>query len=114
MTFSARLLPQVSSPERLTCLSMSPSCCFVRSLSPRAANSALLASDHRGLVDDVGLALDPGHYIVRVAPTGQEAISMAADWRPHLILLDMDTEGNEMLQRFAAATRKRDASPSSP
>lgn len=70
----------------------------------RGPARALLASDQRELADAVGLALNHGRYIIRVAATGQEAIVAAARWSPHLVLLDMDAEGNEMLQRFVAAT----------
>jgi len=56
------------------------------------------------LADIVSLALNHGHYIIRVASTGQEATAAVADWRPHLVVLDMDVDGNEMLKRFATAT----------
>jgi two-component system alkaline phosphatase synthesis response regulator PhoP len=70
----------------------------------RGPARVLLATDQRGLADAVGLALDHGHYIIRLASTGREAIAAVGDWSPHLILLDMDAEGNEMFGRFAAAT----------
>jgi two-component system OmpR family response regulator len=72
----------------------------------RGPARALLASDERGLAAAVGLALNHGRFIIRVASTGQEAISAVAGWSPHLVLLDMEGEGNELLQRFAAATLK--------
>ncbi|HYH06195.1 MAG TPA: response regulator transcription factor [Thermoanaerobaculia bacterium] len=62
--------------------------------------------DQRVLSDVVSLALNNGRYVVRVTPTGQEARAAVTDWSPHLVLLDMDIEGNEMLQRFATATLK--------
>ncbi len=70
----------------------------------RSPTRALLVIDQRVLADVVSLALNHGHYIVRVASTGQEAASAVADWSPHLVVLDMDIEGNEMLKRFATAT----------
>lgn len=70
----------------------------------RSPARALLVIDQRVLADVVSLALNHGHYIIRVASTGQEATSAAADWSPHLVVLDMDIEGNEMLKRFATAT----------
>jgi two-component system alkaline phosphatase synthesis response regulator PhoP len=70
----------------------------------RSPARALLVIDRRVLADVVSLALNHGHYIIRVASTGQEAKTAVADWRPHLIVLDMDIEGNEALQQFAAAT----------
>jgi two-component system alkaline phosphatase synthesis response regulator PhoP len=56
------------------------------------------------LADVVSLALNHGHYLIRVASTGREATSAVADWSPHLVVLDMDIEANEMLRRFATAT----------
>jgi DNA-binding response OmpR family regulator len=70
----------------------------------RSPARALLVIDQPVLADVVGLALNHGHYIIRVAPTGEEAAAAVADWSPHLVVLDMDIEGNETLQRFAAAT----------
>jgi DNA-binding response OmpR family regulator len=63
----------------------------------------LLVIDQRVLAELVSLALNHGQYITRVASTGQEATSAVADWSPHLVVLDMDIEGNEMLKRFGTA-----------
>ena len=70
----------------------------------RSPARALLVIDQRVLAEVVSLALNHGHCISRVASTGQEATSAVADWSPHLVVLDMDIEGNEMLKRFATAT----------
>ncbi|MEA2601639.1 MAG: two-component system, OmpR family, response regulator [Acidobacteriota bacterium] len=70
----------------------------------RSPARALLVIDQRVLAEVVSLALNHGRYIIRVASTGQEATSAVADWSPHLVVLDMDIEGNDMLKRFATAT----------
>jgi two-component system, OmpR family, KDP operon response regulator KdpE len=70
----------------------------------RSPARALLVIDERVLAAIVTLALNHGHYIIRVASTGQEAEAAVAEWKPHLVVLDRDIVGNEMLQRFAAAT----------
>lgn len=70
----------------------------------RGPARALLVIDQRVLADVVSLAFNHGHYIIRVVSTGQEATSAVADWSPHLVVLDMDIEGNEMLEGFAMAT----------
>jgi len=70
----------------------------------RSPARALLVIEQRILADVVSLALNHGHYIIRVASTGQEATSAVAEWSPHLVVLDMDIEGNEMSKRFATAT----------
>lgn len=72
----------------------------------RSPARALLVIDQRVLADGVSLALNHGRYIIRVASTGQEATSAVADWSPHLVVIDMDIEENEMLKRFATATLK--------
>lgn len=70
----------------------------------RSPARALLVIDQRVLADGVSLALNHGLYVIRVASTGQEATSAVTDWSPHLVVLDMDIEGNELLKRFGAAT----------
>lgn len=64
----------------------------------RGPARALLASDQRGLADAVGLALNHGHYVIRVASTGPEAIAAVAGWRPHLVVLDIDGFATAPLQ----------------
>jgi two-component system OmpR family response regulator len=66
----------------------------------RSPARALLVIEEPLLADVVSLALAHGHYVLRVASTGHDAASAVADWSPHLIVLDMDIEGNETLKRF--------------
>lgn len=70
----------------------------------RSPVRALLVIGQRVLVDAAARALDQGHYIIRVACTGREATSVAADWVPHFVLLDLDIEGDETLKRFTHST----------
>lgn len=70
----------------------------------RSPARALLVIDQPVLAEVVSLALNHGHYVIRVASTGREGTSAVAEWSPHLVVLDMDIEGNEMLKRFATAT----------
>jgi len=69
----------------------------------RSPARALLVIDERILADAVSLALHHGHLISRAVSTGREAVSVVADWIPHLVVLDVDVGGNELSQRFAAA-----------
>ena len=46
--------------------------------------------DQSALADVVRLALNHGHYDTRVAPMLEEAGRALADWKPHLVVLDMD------------------------
>ena len=57
------------------------------------------------LADVVKLALNHGQYSTHVAQTVAEASLALADWRPHLAVLDMDTEGSRILERLADGTR---------
>ena len=70
----------------------------------RGPARALLVIGQTVLAEVVGLALSHGRYVTRVVSTGQEATEAVAEWSPHLVVLDMDIEGNAMLKRFAAAT----------
>ncbi len=80
----------------------------------RSPARALLVIEQRGLADVVRLAFHHARYIVRVATTGQEAVSTVTDWSPHLVVLDLDTQGSEMLKRLGgrlpviALTRRGD------
>jgi DNA-binding response OmpR family regulator len=62
---------------------------------------ALLLSGLSPLADAVTLALDHGDYTIRVAATAEEASAAVAEWNPHLVVLDLDADGNESLRRFA-------------
>lgn len=72
----------------------------------RGPARALLAIEQRVLADLVKLALNHGHYNTRVARTAEEAATALADWQPHLVVLDMDTAGNSILERLADGTRE--------
>jgi two-component system KDP operon response regulator KdpE len=73
----------------------------------RAPARALLVIEERVLADVVRLALNHGEYHTRVAPTVNEAATALADWQPHLVVLDMESEGSSILEGCAAAIRPR-------
>ena len=70
----------------------------------RGPARALLVIDQRVLADVVKLALSHGHYTTRVADTAEQASTALTDWRPHLVVLDMDIAGSGILERLAGAT----------
>ncbi len=72
----------------------------------RGPARALLVIEQRVLADVVRLALNHGHYNTRVAQTVDEAATALADWQPHLVVLDMDTGGNGILEALAEAMRQ--------
>jgi two-component system KDP operon response regulator KdpE len=76
----------------------------------RGPARALLVIDDPVLAGIVKLALNHGHYDARVAATIGEA-STVIDWRPHLVVVDMEAEGSGILERLADETRKGAGAP---
>jgi two-component system, OmpR family, KDP operon response regulator KdpE len=74
----------------------------------RGPARALLVIDAPVLADVVRLALNHGHYDIRVASTVEQASTVVTEWRPHLVVLDMDSAANVILERLSdAATDER-------
>jgi DNA-binding response OmpR family regulator len=69
----------------------------------RGPARALLVIDQLVLADVVKLALNHGHYTTRVTQTVEEAATALSDWRPHLLVLDMDIAGSTILERHCDA-----------
>jgi DNA-binding response OmpR family regulator len=80
---------------------------------PVEARRALVLHDRPLIVDLITLILNHGGFIVRAASTLQEAEAILADWRPHLILIDMDHDDSTMLLRMLGAwnAMKRSGTP---
>ena len=72
---------------------------------------ALLVIDQPVLADVVKLALNHGHYDTRVAPTLAEAAVVVTEWRPHLIVCDMDAAGAGILERVGYGSRDGSVAP---
>jgi CheY-like chemotaxis protein len=53
----------------------------------------LLVVDTRMLVELVKLTLNPGAYVVEAAPSVAEAVVRLPELQPHLIILNMDLDG---------------------
>ncbi len=70
----------------------------------RGPARALLVIDQRVLADVVSLALSHGHYTTRVADTAEQVSTALTDWRPHLLIVDMDVAGSAILERLGGAT----------
>jgi two-component system, OmpR family, KDP operon response regulator KdpE len=71
----------------------------------RAPARALLVIDQVVLADVVKLALHHGQYSINVARTAEEAAITIADWHPHLVVLDMDAAGSNVLERLTDVTQ---------
>jgi DNA-binding response OmpR family regulator len=79
------------------------------SQDPRLRGPArtLLVIDQDVLAEIVKLALNHhGQYITRVVCTGADATSALIEWRPHLVVLDMDIAGSGSLDRLGDQTRQ--------
>ena len=69
---------------------------------------ALVLIDRPLVVDLIELTLNHGLFVVRKASTFAEAEVILADWRPHMSVVDMDTEdGPELLVRLGASNTMR-------
>jgi DNA-binding response OmpR family regulator len=66
----------------------------------RGPARALLVIDAPVLADVVRLALNHGHYDIRIAQTVEQASMVLTEWRPHLVVLDMDSAANVILERL--------------
>ena len=77
----------------------------------RGPARALLVIDEPVLAGIVKLALNHGQYDSRVTASAQDALAVLAEWRPHLLVLDMDAEGSGILDRIADDSRKGAAPP---
>jgi two-component system, OmpR family, KDP operon response regulator KdpE len=77
----------------------------------RGPARALLVIDVPVLADVVQLALNHGHYDIRVASTVEQASLVVTEWRPHLVVLDMDSAANVILERLAGVARDGERLP---
>lgn len=77
-------------------------------MNPAERICLLLADDHRLFRDAIRAVLEPHFEVVGEAATGEEAITLAAHLRPHVVLLDLHMPG---IGGIAAAHRIVKQSP---
>lgn len=65
--------------------------------SERAARVLLVISD-RPLANTIDLTLRHGHYVRRITETVNDAKASIVNWKPHLLLVDIDTEAGAGIQ----------------
>ena len=65
--------------------------------SERAARVLLVIGD-KPLANTIDLTMRHGHYARRVAETVNDAKTTIAEWKPHLLLVDIDTENGGGIQ----------------
>jgi two-component system KDP operon response regulator KdpE len=65
--------------------------------SERAVRVLLVIGD-KPLANTIDLTLRHGQYVRRVTETVRDAKAALADWKPHLLMVDIDTEGGDGIQ----------------
>lgn len=60
----------------------------------------LLVIDRPSLVDSVKRALGPGAFLMRAAPSLEDAQALLQDWKPHLVVVDMSLAEGKALTRL--------------
>jgi DNA-binding response OmpR family regulator len=73
----------------------------------RSPPRALLVIEQLVLAELVKLALNHGHYSIRMARTVEEAAAALTGWRPHLAVVDMDIAGSAILGRLRPTQEPR-------
>lgn len=71
----------------------------------RGPARVLLVIEHSVLGDIVKLALNHGQYNPRSAESVEEAATLLSQWHPHLLILDMELSGNQVLDQLVDAPR---------
>jgi two-component system KDP operon response regulator KdpE len=64
----------------------------------------LLVIERLVLAEVVKLALSHGQYLTSVTRTIEDSAAALARWKPHLVVLDMDTPASSLLERLVDAT----------
>ena len=66
----------------------------------RGPARVLLVLDRPTLVELVKLTFNHGVYTIRAVDTASQVESSVAEWHPHLLILDMDLDGTQILARL--------------
>jgi DNA-binding response OmpR family regulator len=72
---------------------------------PRGPARVLVLLDRAALIELVRLTLNHGVYTVRTVPTADELEGVVDEWQPHLVLLDMDLNGIDLMATLRGRTR---------
>jgi DNA-binding response OmpR family regulator len=68
----------------------------------RGPARVLLVLDRPTLVELIKLTLNHGVYTIRAVATPSEVETSVPEWHPHLLVLDMDLDGAQILARLGA------------
>jgi DNA-binding response OmpR family regulator len=73
----------------------------------RSTARVLIVVEHAIRAGVIRLALNHGTFLTRITPTETEAATAVEEWRPQLIVLDMELGSGRCLERmWAAATHE--------
>jgi DNA-binding response OmpR family regulator len=78
---------------------------------PHGPARVLLVLDRVALTELVKLTLNHGVYTTRTVGTLPEVTTTVDRWRPHLLILDMDLDGCEILDKIEANTARQPRLP---
>jgi DNA-binding response OmpR family regulator len=67
--------------------------------------------DQRTLAEAVRLALDHGAHLTRIAHDGTEAIILIQQWRPHLLIVDLDAGDGLILDQLERTSIRAERVP---
>jgi two-component system KDP operon response regulator KdpE len=70
-----------------------------RAWPPRAPLRVLVVEDEPVIARMVELTLNHGSYVARTAADAHTAAALLAEWRPHLVVADMDVDGGRIVER---------------
>ena len=73
----------------------------------RSPRRVLILADQPLVVELIGLTLNHGEFLTRAAATLESANAIAAEWQPHLALVDMDLEAEGLLRQLALRQSER-------
>jgi two-component system response regulator RegX3 len=71
----------------------------------------LLVLERRLLVELIALTLNHGAYITRAVSSVSEVEAAVADWQPHLVILDFDLAGLQIMALLSRKTSRRSRLP---
>lgn len=77
----------------------------------RAPARALVVVDQPILAEVVKVALSHAHYVTRLARTGREGRGVTLQWRPQLVVVDIDSDGGQVLRALEYQVSRDDRTP---
>ena len=78
-------------------------------IRPQGPARVLLITDQPVLAKAMALTLDHGAYMARTESDARQAVLALKDWRPHIIVVDLDTKGGISLPNLVQASRSGEA-----